>query len=163
MCYFMYRAAMPRIKKRISLGLNPVDVTDESVMITYGLDGNMRFYDFLKGQEGAEILYQRDIICHYEGVGSSLKMYRKKTNTSVGKSGVPLMMEYNVEFTWEDLKKLCGYELIDLVANWEYEITGRLAGFFAYKPKPPIRDMERQAYWPVPGQSQSIVNTLKAA
>ncbi|GEO08718.1 hypothetical protein [Segetibacter aerophilus] len=157
MCLILKAATMPGLKKRITLSAEPIKITEDSVLFQYLMDGRLRFLSLYKGEEAALFFYERGIICDYEGLGKRLKMYKKKIHCREDKTGTPVMWESQVEFTWEDVLMLHGYEIVDIAANWEYEITGRIAGFIPYRPKAIIRDMDRRDnYKPLPGQSQVI-------
>jgi hypothetical protein len=164
MCETLRRAWVPKLKKKITVGKDPVMVTATSMIFQYNFEGHPKHYE-LKLPDAAEVLYDRGLISNYEGKDNNVKIYKKTLHTFTLRDGAPVQMIDESEVSFDKLE-LFNSDVVDVVANWEYKLMGRFLGLIDYKPQGKIRKMSVRSddFHPVPGQSKVIdFNNQKVA
>jgi hypothetical protein len=153
------------LKKDITTGNQPYFITPRSMVFEYYLRGHAKQYELLFA-DAAEMLYHRGLITDYINTGESTRIFKKVLHTFVLRNGAPSQLVDEVELTFSQLE-LTQDDVIHIVANWEYDITGGFMGLTEYTQRTPVRRMSTNRTKGVPtlpGQSKVIeIQTNKAA
>lgn len=144
MCLLLRAMTMPALKKRIALHPDhPFKKTEYYLLFTYYIDGEKKKLLLERGEDAAEVLFENGLISKYTGAGPYLTMYSKKMHTVAGRNGAPVQWAVESELEWKDIK-LFNSDVLHIVANHEYELTGRMMGLIPYKPLGKKRRIETE-------------------
>lgn len=136
MCNFLQAMCLPGFKKRIDLPTEWKQETEDNFLFFYLIDGNERFFEIPKDEDGAEILKEEGMIQDYEGRGKFLKMYNIKVLPIEGNKGEEIEWVRTSVIDWKHIK-IFQSDVIHFAAKREYKLSGSPLGLcLSSKPKP---------------------------
>jgi hypothetical protein len=90
-------------KKRITLPANHFQRLDDGLLMSYYIDGKLRFITINSREEAAQLMLDNGLIESFTGTGKNVRMYEKKVLT-IAIDNKPVQWVRRSELKWNSVK-----------------------------------------------------------